>query len=374
MRIALIGQKGLPAHSGGVERHVDYLATRLVQDGHDVSVYCRKSYSLNPNIPGVYRGVRLITIPTIPSKHLETPIQTLLASIHVLFQDVDLIHYHGIGPALFLWIPRLFKPKARVIATFHCQDYYQQKWNALARFAFRIGEWFACKVSHRTIVVSRHLLRYVKERYGRDAVYIPNAVPLPERKHVRNIRSFGLDTGSYILCVSRLIRHKGIHTIIEAYNRTFGNSRRALKLVIVGASAHTDDYVKELKDLAAGNPNILLVGEQNQEVLAELYSNTKLFIQASESEGLSYALLEALSYGAQVLVSDITENKEVLPAVGRTFRVNDIEDLIRAMREMTREDHVPYSIVGRLHIQKEYNLDTAIEDILTFYRGETSIT
>ena len=140
MKIALIGQKGLPAHSGGIERHADYLATRLAKEGHEVFVYCRKSYAINKNIPELYRGVRLILIPTFASKHFETPLQTLFASIHVLFQDVDMIHYHGIGPALFLWIPRLFKPRARVIATFHCQDYFQKKWNAFARFIIRNSE------------------------------------------------------------------------------------------------------------------------------------------------------------------------------------------------------------------------------------------
>ena len=45
MRIAIIGQKGIPAQGGGIERHVEELSTRLVKLGHVVFVYSRPHYT-----------------------------------------------------------------------------------------------------------------------------------------------------------------------------------------------------------------------------------------------------------------------------------------------------------------------------------------
>lgn len=366
----MIGQKGVPAHSGGVERHVDDLSRRLVQAGHEVIVMCRKNYSLNYNYTQDYFGVKLIYIPTIQGKYFETVSHVFFSSIAALFLRPDIIHYHGIGPSLFCWIPRIFAFKIKVVSTFHCQDYYHQKWGYVARIVLHVGEWFACTVSHHTIVVSKYLQRYVAQRYHRKAVYIPNAVSLIDRLKPRAITQFGLTTGNYILSVSRLVKHKGIHTIIEAYNTLCQQHKILPLLVIVGDSVFTDGYVEELKKLAKGNDRILFLGEQSGEILHELYSNTCLFIQGSQTEGLSYALLEAMSFGAPVLVSDIAENKEVLSAVGHTFRTGNSDDLANTIYSLLFRAKAlgeESLVFNREYVKTHYNLDAAIGKIVGFY-------
>ncbi len=372
MRIIMIGQKGLPAQSGGIERHVEDLATRLVREGHEVIVYCRSSYTRNHQVLKTYKGIRCITVPTLPGKNLETVIQTFFASIHALFMRADIIHYHGIGPSLFAWIPRIFAPNVRVIATFHCQDYFHQKWGALARMAFRLGEVVACTVTHRTIAVSETIREYIKKTYDRDAAYLPNAVALRTREsddtHVRRLR---LERQDYLLLVSRLVRHKNIHFVIKAYNELLSRGALLPKLAIVGSSCHTDDYESELRNLAAGNPNILFAGEQTGETLAQLYSHARFFVHASCSEGLSYAILEAMSYGCPVLVSDIAENKEILHAVGTTFKTNDSEDFMKQLnfllesQDTNKTCALDYSRV----IDEYYNVETVFSNMLSLYVG-----
>ncbi|HKC74103.1 MAG TPA: glycosyltransferase, partial [Chloroflexota bacterium] len=63
MKIALLGSRGIPARYSGVETCVENLATRLVQRGHEVTVYCRPHVVTWP--APEYRGVRLIKLPTI---------------------------------------------------------------------------------------------------------------------------------------------------------------------------------------------------------------------------------------------------------------------------------------------------------------------
>lgn len=327
MRIIMIGQKGWPLHGGGIERHVGDLAMRLTQQGHDVVVYARKGYRECQSIPN---GVRIIPIPTIHTKNCATPLQSLLASLHALTQKADIIHYHGIGPSLFCWIPRLALRRTRIIATFHCQDYFHQKWCVLARSVFHIGEWMACRVAHQTIAVSQTIASYVRNTYGREAAYIPNAVELPQATAQNTLKIFGLEKKNYMLVVARLVRHKGVHRIIDAYNKL--SAVRALpKLVIVGTSCFTDKYVFELHDQAKNNANIIFIGEQNGAALAQLYASAWLYITASSSEGLSYSLLEAMSHGCSILASDIPEHREALHGFGTLFSLYNPDDLIRAL-------------------------------------------
>ena len=44
MKLAIIGQKGIPSRAGGVEIHVEEIASRLACYGENVTVYCRESY------------------------------------------------------------------------------------------------------------------------------------------------------------------------------------------------------------------------------------------------------------------------------------------------------------------------------------------
>ncbi len=367
MRIAMIGQKGIPARSGGVERHVEDLATRLASAGHEVFAYCRKFY-VAPRATERFEGVQCVMLPTLRSKHLETPIHTLAATLHALVViRPDIFHFHGIGPSIWAWIPRIFAPRAKVLATFHCQDYFHKKWGALARLVFRLGEIFACTTTHETIVVSRTLAAYVRERYGRVATYIPNAVALPSPRPAQAIQHFGLEKDSYILSVSRLVPHKGIHTIIDAYNRACARSGSLPKLAIVGAQSYTDGYVADLKQRAAGNDRILFLGEQSGEALAALYSNARLFVHASESEGLSYTLLEAMSYGTPVIASDISENIEALPHDSITFPSGDVDGLSAAMEAALSLPHRELASASAEHIKKHYDADRVFPQTLALY-------
>lgn len=374
MRIAMIGQKGLPAHSGGVERHVDELVTRLSSAEHEVLAYCRAHYNLNKNLVREYAGAQLIYVPTIKNKYLDTGLYTLLASIDVLFRKVDVVHYHAIGPAFFSWIPRLFAPHTKVIVTYHCQDYFHGKWGPFARFMLRVAERIACAAPHELIVVSKSLKRHVKRQFGRTALYIPNSVTLPNRRMPKKITRYGLTRGNYILLVTRLVPHKGVHYAIEAYKMLARIMPNIPKLVIAGEGAHTDAYVAKLKAMAKHNPNILMVGARTGEFLEELYSNAKLFVQPSESEGLSIALLEAMSYGCPVLVSDIAENKEVLPAVGYTFRNKSVQDLTEQMHGILTSPRrtKTAAILNREHIAQYYDASMIFQKALRLYRQQVS--
>src|SRR5512135_3607806 len=142
MKGAMIGQKGIPTRFGGIERHVEALAVRLGRKGHDVLVYTRAWYAAPKR--RFSQGVRTIATPTIRTKNLDAIVHTFTSTVHAIREGVDVIHYHGVGPSLLAWIPRVFAPRIKVVATFHCIDRNHQKWGLLARTMLGIGERAAC--------------------------------------------------------------------------------------------------------------------------------------------------------------------------------------------------------------------------------------
>jgi len=351
MKIAFIGQKGIPSISGGIEKHVEDLAVSLAQRGHEIIVYTRPNYT-DKNLKD-YKGVRLISLPSIVTKNLDAISHTFFAVLDLIRRDVDIVHFHAIGPSSLIWLAKILKPRAKVVATFHCQDYFHQKWSLFARLYLRFGEYVACTAANRTIAVSKTLSQYVAMVYGREAIYIPNGVNEMIKEEPEMIKQFGLLKNNYILAVSRLVRHKGLHHLIKA----FRNVKTDKKLVIVGDGAFTDEYVNELKTLAKDDARIIFTGAQKGQALAELFSNATLFVQPSESEGLSIALLEAMAYGNAALVSDIPENKEAIGDRGFTFVNKSVEDLTNKLTELLSNEALVVSVAekAKARMIKEYN-------------------
>lgn len=332
MKIAMIGQKGMPAVFGGVERHVEALSRELANLGHEVTVYARSHYT---NTSHYESGVYVRVLPSVPTRSLDTITHTFFSTLHALYDGADVIHYHGVGPSLLSFIPRILNPRCTVITTFHCIDRLHQKWGIVARFFLRVGEWTACAFPHATIVVSKELQSYCKAQYARRTICIPHGVAqaTPVRNEARALRALGIRKG-YILTVARLIPHKGIHYVVSAYNEMSGVRARLPQLVIVGDGVGTDAYVHALRELAGDNKNIVFTGFVTGDPLKALYSGARLIVQPSESEGMSMVTLEAMSWGKPLLVSDIKANMQVIKGYGLSFKNKSVRDLAHKLNMM----------------------------------------
>lgn len=368
MKIAMIGQKTIGikgSKTGGIESHVEALSVRLKDKGHEVVVYARRGYHESP-VRRVH-GIRLIFVPTIYRKNLEAILHTLLATIHAMFCRYDIIHYHGVGPATLALLPRIFKPGCKVVVTFHSQDRFHQKWGWLARNYLHFGEWAAAWFPNACISVSHVIQVYCRKYYKRQVVYIPNGATVQEVKGAGELKKFGLKKNGYILNVGRVVRHKGLHYLAEAFSRLETDK----KLVIVGdAAAGSEEYFQELKKRFGANPDILFVGFQTGEVLKQLFTNAFLYVQPSESEGLAVVVLEAMSYGTAVLASDIPENLEAMHHAGFSFRNKDVADLTEKLAELLENpDDVKAAAKRSIGtIEENFNWDSIVEHVEEVYR------
>lgn len=365
MKVAFIGQKGIPAAGGGVERYVEDVAVRLAALGHEAVVYTRSYYT--PSDLKDYKGVTLKSLPSLRTKHLDAISHTFFSVIHACFSNVDVIHFQSIGPALLAWIPKILRPSIKIVSTLQSRDYEHLKWGSFARLMLKLGERSMCRFSDQLIVVTENMREYIRVMYNLPASVIPNGANLYERiTTTDHIKLFGLESNSYIVAISRLVRHKGLNYLVEAYKQM----KTDKKLVIVGSGSFTDEYVTELKELAGDHPNILFTGSQTGGVLAELYSQAALFVQPSESEGLSLALLEAMSRQAPVLVSDIPANTEAVQDGGFIFENKNIQDLkgkIEWILSHPKEANEKASRARQI-IEEQYNWETIVQEIEKTYQ------
>jgi glycosyltransferase involved in cell wall biosynthesis len=320
LKIAYIGGRGVIGKYSGIETYYEETGRRLAAMGYHVTVYCRRHFT--PETP-MYNGMRLLRLPAIRSKHLETLSHTLLSTVHACFSGYDVVHYHALGPSWFSLFPRLFGKKTLV--TVQGLDWQRRKWSWLARFVLKGGEWASARLPNQTIVVSRTLEKRYQSRYARKAIYIPNGTELREPRSGIHLEHFGLAPKEYVLFPGRFSPEKNCDLLIDAFERT----TTTMKLVLAGGTSHTDEYVAQFRKHASDRVEILdwLSGNALQEVL----TNAALFVLPSDLEGLSLSLLEAMGAGLCVLASDIPENREVIADCGFTFKAGDVDDLQRML-------------------------------------------
>ena len=181
MKIAMLGHKRIPSREGGVEVVVEELSTRLVKKGHQVDVYNRRGKNVQDKNADKgkeklkeYKGVKIITIPTINKKGIDALLYSFFASIRAVFGKYDVLHYHAEGSCAMLWIPHLFKKK--IVVTIHGLDWQRAKWGGFATKYIKFGEKMAVKYADKIIVLSKGVQKYFKETYNKETYFIPNGI------------------------------------------------------------------------------------------------------------------------------------------------------------------------------------------------------
>ena len=370
LNIAMLGHKRIPSREGGVEIVVEELSTRMVEAGHTVTCYNRKGHHVSgkefdSQTLCEYKGVKLKEVITIDKKGLAAMTSSFFAAIKATFGKYDVVHFHAEGPCAMMWIPKLFGK--RCICTIHGLDHQRAKWTGFAKKYILFGEKMAVKFADEMIVLSQAVQEYFKEVYGRETIFIPNGVTLPECKSADSITNeYGLKKDDYILFLGRIVPEKGVRYLVEAFKQVDTDK----KLVIAGGSSDTEDFMNELKDMAQGDERIIFTGFVQGQLLEELYSNAYVYTLPSDLEGMPLSLLEAMSYGNCCLVSDIAECAEVVEDKAVTFAKSDVADLKEKMQWLcdNKEVVMKYKNEAAEFICKKYNWDEIVARTLKLYR------
>ncbi|MDP3731758.1 MAG: DUF1972 domain-containing protein [Candidatus Omnitrophota bacterium] len=353
MKIAIIGTRGIPANYGGFETFAEELSARLVQKGHAVTVYCRSSHA-KKNL-AFYKGVRLVVLPTIRHKYLDTVANTFLAVWHVLFTDTEVIYFCNAVNSVFTIIPRLFGKKTLI--NVDGLEWKRKKWNDLAKAVYKISERIATIFPNAIVTDSKAMQLYYKKTYGKDTEYISYGADMREHLPAGPVMvKYKLQERNFILYVSRLEPENNAHILIEAYEKVKGD----MPLVIVGDAPYAKGYIEKIK--STKDDRIKFIGSVYKDGYFELLSNAFLYVHGNEVGGTNPALLQAMASGNCVIVNGIDFNKEVIGDSGLWFRPNDADDLKQKIKYLLdhREEAGKYRRLAIDRIRKYYSWDETV--------------
>lgn len=309
-KIAFLGSRGVPARYSGFEVVVEELGSRLAAQGYDVTVYNRfPRFTVTEN---TFKGMRLITLPTISQKSLDTIVHTTLSSIDAIFRRYDIIYLCGVGNSALAAFLRKFGLK--VVINVDGADFRRAKWGTFARQWLKISEFWATRLGDRLIADNREIVsRYVKE-YGVEPDYISYGCPFRTNPVAcGELQRWGLSPRRYILHVSRLTPENEADLLLSAWR----NYRGPLKLVITGSQNYEQAYYRKLRELA--DDRVIFTGARFDEAYVELSQNALFFVMPAAIEATRLVLLDQMGMGKAILFKESAATREVLGDAAESF-------------------------------------------------------
>lgn len=298
-----------------------------LMEGVCVRVFRRKPYLNETSLSAHYPGITFIDLPSTRVKGFEAVFHTFLSACRCIITRPDVVHVHNIGPGMFAPLLRLFG--LRVVLTYHSANYEHAKWGAVSRMFLRACERISLRFANRVIFVNKFRMARFPQRVRRKSVYIPNGItPGVKTADTSFLERNGVEPGKYILAVGRLTPEKGFDHLIRAVNRL----DEEVKLVIAGASDHDPSYIESLRALDTKG-RVVFTGFTAGDDLRQLYSHARLFVLSSLAEGFPLVLLEAMSYGCDLIASDIDATHLIELPAENYFKPGDADDLARCLTQ-----------------------------------------
>ena len=356
MRIALLGTRGIPANYGGFETFAEELSTRLVERGHEVTVYCRERYP-----EPLYRGVRLQYLPTIRHKYFDTIAHTAISTWHLLWHRTDVALYCNGANAIFTLWPRLLG--IPVALNVDGIERKRKKWNRAARAWYLMSEWLSKFCPTLVITDAKTIQEYYRERYRKESIFIPYGAEVGKVASAEVLDRLKLENGRYFLYVSRLEPENHPLEVRQAFEQVV----TPMKLALIGDAPYASEYIRSVRDTR--DPRIVMPGAIYGKGYRELGSHCFAYIHATEVGGTHPALIEAMGRGALVLYRNTPENAEVAGEGGIAFEPGELTSTLRRVLAMPEFERERFRRAAIARVRTNYSWDTVTDAYEKLLKG-----
>jgi glycosyltransferase involved in cell wall biosynthesis len=356
VRIAIAGTRGIPANYGGFETFAEELSTRLVERGHQVTVYCREKHP-DP----VYRGVRLQYLPTIRHKYFDTLAHTAFSTWHLLGHRPDVVLYCNGANAIFTALPRLVG--VPVALNVDGIERKRKKWNRAARAWYLVSEWLSKFCPTLVVTDALTIQEYYRERYRKESVFIPYGAEVGKVESAEALAGLGLEAGRYFLYVSRLEPENHPLEVRQAFERVV----TAMKLALVGDAPYAQEYIRQVRDTS--DPRVVMPGAIYGAGYRELGSHCFAYIHATEVGGTHPALIEAMGRGALVVYRNTPENAEVAGGAGIPYEPGELTAALRRVLAMAEGERERLRQAAMERVRAHYSWDAVTNAYEGLMRG-----
>lgn len=311
LSIAMIGTRGVPAAYGGFETAIEEVGRRLADRGHTVTVYTRGSEHKEHE----FLGMKLVHLPALPVKQLETLSHTGLSVARELFGTrTDAAFVFNAANSPFLPVLRA----RRIPIALHMDglEWKRSKWGPRGKAYYRWAEQFGVRWSDALIADAPGISDYYVHEFGAATELIRYGAPILDEAATARIAELDVAPGEYHLVVARFEPENHVLEIVEGYRA----SQAKLPLVVVGSAPYAAGYIQQIRDAAEGDARIRLVGGvYDQELLDALYFHAFSYAHGHSVGGTNPSLLRAMGAGTPVLAYDVGFNRETLAEQGWFF-------------------------------------------------------
>lgn len=362
MKLAIIGDRGIPARYSGFSTLVEQIGLRMVEEyGFEVTIYCRRNYYAER--PKYYRGVRCVYLPAPGGKSLESVVHSNLSILHAAFRSYDAVLLLDPGNAPFA-LPLRLRGFPLIIHT-DGLGWKRQKWSALQKRYYKWSEWVSTRLADWLVTDSKAMQAYYRDEYAADSSYIPYAGEVGSGVDESILEQHGLTRNGYYLCVARIEPDNNIDLIIREY-RLAGVER---PLVVVGAARYDTPYAKSI---SAENDNRVrcIGGIYDKNRLNALFANAYVYLHGHEVGGTNPSLLNAMHMSAAPVAIDVVFHREVISDEGLFFSTenNRLAKIIEQL-ELDEESVRRLKKLAKSRSDSLYRWDAVVDAYVHLFRG-----
>ena len=352
MRIC-IDLTSLADNFSGIERYAASLSLEIVKN-KDVSCVLIFKNEVHP----LFRQYASM-------KNVE--LKVILGSNKLIFNQIKLPWIlHGIKADWYLFMAfpvPILSFKKNMVSTIHdicCWD-CPETMNGLSKWYFRISHIVAMKKCRAIITISEFSKKRIHERlkYSEEKIWlvycgIDMKDFIVHQDKVEEVRAKYNLPNKYFLSLSTLEPRKNLRLLINAYVDLKKQNIQLPDLVLAGRKGWKMDSFLEQIDPNV-KEHIIFTGFIDDEDLADIYGNAKLFVFPSMYEGFGMPPLEAMACGSPVISSDAGSLPEVIGTAGLLFPSQDGEALkmsIKMMNEAPTTIIEDYKRKGKDQVEK----------------------
>lgn len=366
LKLALLGTRGIPAGYGGFETFAEQLAVRLVQRGHQITVYAEAD---RPGLPDTwYQGVRI--------RHVQRPrwgaasvIGYDCRCLRDARQGYDLLYMLGYGAAWACWWNRSLLGQ-RVWLNVDGLEWARSKWGSLARLYLRAMEWVSSRAPTRVLADAQAIADRYTRIYPRGVPcsFIAYGADLPEipPPAAQDLSRWNLQAGEYVLVVARPEPENHVLDIIEGHARWGGD----WPLVVVGDVRPVTPYQKRLLALASDRVRFI-GGVYDPGLLTGLRMGAGCHVHGHSVGGTNPSLLEALACGNVVVAHDNPFNREVARDAARYFQTGpQLAEALAWVSALTAPQRQAVASRARGIVAQHYSWDLITTQYESLMRAE----